>query len=79
MELGDMLENNNWITNPKHLRNESKGPDGFGIYYKRPGTDDDKTGYFVFIKSVYDYKFKPEVKEVDEINTPLVERCDVGL
>lgn len=74
-----MLNNNNWENSPKSLRNEPKGPNGFGVYYKRPGTEDDSTGLFVFVKAVYDYDFVPETRYVNEISNTEINRCDIDV
>lgn len=71
-----MSVNNDWITNPKYLKNENKGIEGFGIYNKVPGTSDDERGLFVFIRSVYDYSFQPEVVKDESIATTAITRCD---
>jgi hypothetical protein len=68
-----------WMENPNYLRNEGKGRRQFGVYYKVPGTTDDERGYFAFIKSVYDYRFKPENRVIDGVDTPASERCDAGI
>jgi hypothetical protein len=74
-----MSINNEWITNPKYLRNESKGSNGFGVYYKVPGTTDDQRGLFAFIRSVYDHAFQPEVVEKESISTTFTPRCDARI
>jgi hypothetical protein len=74
-----MSVNNEWITDPKYLRNESKGVEGFGTYHKIPGTRDDERGYFAFIRSVYDYNFQPEMVEDELILTVATPRCDARI
>ena len=62
--------------NLSYLRNEEKSRHGFGTYYKIPGTVDDERGYFGFIKSVYNYQFKPEKIKNKEGFIETTVRCD---
>jgi hypothetical protein len=68
-----------WLENPSYLRNEGKGRRQFGVYYKVPGTSDDARGYFAFIKSVYDYQFKPEPRDGHETDEEGAQRCDANI
>ena len=64
------------MTDRSYLRDEPKGVEQFGVYYKVPGTKEDERGYFAFIKSVYDYEFKPETVNIEGVSASMTPRCD---